>query len=273
MAARSVASIGQTGPVESIPVLEAKPPGPVLRTVGFFVPRIGQVMADIKPFTRYWSEQNQNALASDGPLLVAIGDSTAIGIGASAPANSYIGLLAQALTERDQQRWQVINLAQSGARARDGLDRQLPILERLTDSQSVDERDRVALSVCCIGSNDIVWSAGTRTIRDQLKALIGRLPTNSLVGTVAGGSARARLVNRAVRQAAAEAGHGLIEPWGEPGPPTSLRLASDRFHPNDLGYRLMTRPFARYLGAPEPELPEQFTSRSTESSDRDQGDG
>ncbi len=222
------------------------------------VPGIRRVSAQIEPYTRYWSDRNQVAASdADGPLLVAIGDSTAIGIGASAPSRSYIGLLGDALGHRDGRRWRIINLAQSGARVTDGLERQLPALAKLGEHGI--EPDVV---VCCLGSNDVVWSADTVGVRRRLQRLIADLPAASTVGLAAGVSPRARLVNRAVRQATIEAGHLLVDPWREPGPGPMERLAEDRFHPNDLGYVLMARPFARSLGAPEPE-PDPATRTGT----------
>lgn len=232
----------------AVPPLEPKLPGLGLRTLGRVVPGIRRVTAQIEPYTTWWSDQNQMAIRAEGPLLAVIGDSTALGIGASAPDRGYIGLLQRSLSDRDGQPWRVVNLAQSGARVADGLDRQLPILEDLQQSGQ-----RAAHVVCCIGTNDVVWSTDTVRVRDRLRTLIDGLPGDSVVGLVAGGSPRARLVNRAARAAAADAGCGLVDPWREPGPPAGERLAEDRFHPNDLGYSLMARPFARHLGAPEPE--------------------
>ena len=234
-----------------VPHLDAKLPGPGLRLAGLVLPGIRRVTAHIEPYTRWWSEQNQTALTDDGPLLAVIGDSTALGIGASAPDRSYVGLVQAALGRRDGKPWRVVNLAQSGARSADGLERQLPIVERLVaDGMQLDS------VICCVGTNDIVWSSDTTRVRERMRTLIGRLPGSAMVGLVAGGSPRARLVNRAVRGAAEEAGLATIDPWREPGPPAAERLAADRFHPNDVGYTLMARPFARHLGAPEPAVGE-----------------
>lgn len=220
------------------------------------------VSAQIPPYTRWWSDQNQTALHGPGPLLVVIGDSTAVGIGASAPDRGYVGQLRDALNARDgfgtaaagprpDGSWRVINLAQSGARVADGLERQLPILQQLIES-----RNRTpTLVISLLGSNDVFWSRETTVLRGRLRELIQQLPTESLVGLVAGGSPRAMLANRAIRSTAGQHGHRIINPWNEPGPPPQARLSYDRFHPNDIGYTMMSRPFARALGAPEPGLP------------------
>lgn len=235
--------------MNSVPPLHPKPPGVALRTLGLVVPGIRRVSAQIKPYTEWWSEQNQTALTTDGPLLAVIGDSTAIGIGASSPEHGYVGRLRDSLTERDAAPWRVVNLAQSGARVSDGLERQLPIVEELQRRPSPPD-----LTLCLIGTNDVVWSSDTTVLRDRLKRLIAGLPPESLVGVVAGGSPRARVANRAVRSAANSSGMSVIDPWREPGPPPPMRLAEDRFHPSDLGHALMARPFARHLDAPEPSI-------------------
>lgn len=230
-----------------MPALHPKPPGLALRSLGLVVPGIRKVSSQIEPYTSWWSDQNQVAINAAGPLLTVVGDSTALGIGASGPELGYVGLVRDALIERDEGPWRVVNLAQSGARAADGLDRQLPILTTL-----IEARGRPDLTICCIGTNDVVWSADTTALRERLRSLVAGLPAASLVALVAGGSPRARLANRALRGAAGEHGHSIVDPWREPGPPPQERLADDRFHPNDLGYRLMARPFTRELQAPEP---------------------
>jgi lysophospholipase L1-like esterase len=231
-----------------VPPLHPKPPGIGLRALSLVVPGIRRVSAQIEPYTNWWSEQNQVAVTeTDKPLLAVIGDSTAIGIGASSPDQGYIGRVQHALSERDKQPWRVVNLAQSGAKTDDGVDRQLPILEQLQATESAP-----AVVICSIGSNDVVWSTDTTGMRARLKTLIARLPDTALVALVAGESPRGRLANRTIKAAAAQRDLPVVNPWGEPGPPYQQRLAEDRFHPNDLGHLLMARPFARTLDAPEP---------------------
>ncbi len=242
--------------MDSVPALHAKPPGIGLRSLSFVLPGVRRISAQIKPYTAWWNEQNQHALTADGPLLAVIGDSTAIGIGASGPESGYIGRLRDALGERDGVRWRVINMAQSGARTADAIDRQLPVIEQLHELPTVPD-----LTICVVGTNDVVWSSETTELRERLKALIARLPDGSMVGPVVGGSQRARSANRAIRTTAAERGLPVVELWSEPGPPPTERVAQDRFHPNDLGPLLMSRPFARHLGAPEPLAPDVEGSR------------
>ncbi len=225
-----------------VPPLESKPPGLGLRALGLVLSGVRRVSAQVEPYTAWWNERNEQAMADDGPLLVVVGDSTAIGIGASSPDLGYVSLLRAALSKRDSATWRVINLGQSGARTEDAVERQLPIATQLAGE----------LTLCCVGTNDVVWSGDTGGPRRRLRTLIAELPTPMVIGTVAGGSLRARLVNRAIRDAVGGRGVTIVEPWGESGASPRERLAADRFHPNDLGYELMARRFARVLGAPEP---------------------
>ncbi|MGF1597689.1 MAG: SGNH/GDSL hydrolase family protein [Acidimicrobiales bacterium] len=236
----------------TVPSLEPIPPGPGLRLLARMVPAVGVVVEQIAPYTAWWDEQNQEASVADGPLLVAVGDSTAIGVGASHPALSYVGRLRHLLERHHGAPWRVINLARSGARLDDGLDRQVPILDQVRWAGG--EPDVV---VACLGTNDLVWGKEVTMLRERVRSLVDRLPPATVVGMVAGGSARAQLVNRAIRGRAGELGRTVVDPWAEPTPPGQRRLAGDRFHPNDLGYELMAIPFARALGL-DPPSPEHL---------------
>jgi len=248
-----------------VPRLVPRPPSPVLRLLGAAVRGIRAMTDQIEPYTAWWDEQNQQAANGSGPLLVAIGDSTAIGIGATAPANGYVGLLAGALSAGAPRQvpWRTINLGLSGARLEDALDRQLPILDDLAtrglEPQAV---------VCCIGTNDLVWGREVTKLQGRLATLAAGLPSTAVVGTLAGASARGRLANRALRNAADERGLRLVDPWAEPNPGTGQRLAADRFHPSDLGYQLMAVPFAKALDA-EPFLDRPALDPDTDAGPRD----
>ena len=136
-----------------------------------------------------------------------------------------------------------LNLGLSGARLQDALDRQLPILDDL-----VERGHPPAEVVCCVGTNDLVWGRDVSRLSTKLTSLVRDLPPRSVVGALSGGSARGRLANRALRTVAEERDLRLVDTWSEPNPGAGSRLASDRFHPNDLGYLLMARPFGRALG-------------------------
>ncbi len=217
-------------PVESVPPLNPRKLTLGLRALGAVFPGIRATKDQIIPYTEWWSVQNQGAVKGDGPLIVAIGDSISIGIGASHPSNSWVGQVARSLSERDGEKWRIVNLSIAGARIDDALERQLPLALELSPADLV---------MCCIGTNDIVWTPALASIRTGLRDLSETLPKNTIFGPVAGASPRARLSNRALRQAAQRHGQQVAEIWSTGGPRIRERMASDRFHPNDLGYELM----------------------------------
>ena len=235
--------------LDHLPPLTAKPPGLLLRVAGTLLDGVANVTDQVEPYTHWWNDRNQVSLGEDGPLAVVVGDSTALGIGASHPANGYIGRLIATLDDETalaaDKPWRVINLAQSGAKLDDGLTRQLPIALDIPTPELV---------VCCLGTNDLVWGIDTNGLRGKARRLVdgvialGAPVDRTVACAVAGGSARARLVNRTIRSAAADNGVLAANPWNEPGPGVSERLASDKFHPNDLGYSLMARALGRSFG-------------------------
>ena len=77
-------------------------------------------------YRRYWEESNERARRADGPLWVAVGDSTAQGIGASAPDRGYVGQLLARLRDEQHRPWRVVNLSATGARIVDVAREQVP---------------------------------------------------------------------------------------------------------------------------------------------------
>lgn len=229
--------------MDSVPPLIVKPSGRGLRAIGLVVRGVRRVGRQIEPYTNWWSEQNQLAVAADGPLWVCIGDSTCLGIGASSPEMGWVGRTLETLHESDPS-WRVINLAMSGARIVDSLQIHAPILAEL-----VAEGHQPALTTACVGTNDVLWGRTNVTeLRDQVEDLADRLPRPAVMSTIAGSSSRVVLTNRALKQAATDRALVLVDPWREPGEGGVFdRVAEDRFHPNDFGHQLMSDAFVRSI--------------------------
>ena len=225
-----------------MPPLVVNPSGRGLRTIGLAIRGVRRVRHQIEPYTNWWSDQNQEALAADGPLWVSIGDSTCLGIGASAPDVGWVGRIRDNLRESDPA-WRVINLAMSGARLSDALRDHLPIVEDL-----VSDGQHPHLTTACVGTNDVIWGRVQVTdLRSQVEELARRVPRPAVVATIAGSSSRVALTNRALKQAATGNELELVDPWREPGPGVFERVADDRFHPNDIGHQLMADAFLRSI--------------------------
>ena len=188
---------------------------------------------------RWWNEQH----SKPGELLyVAIGDSAAQGVGASRPGRGYVGMIAAFVRERTGSTVRVVNLSVSGARLRDAITSQLPVLAQL---------DPDILTVA-IGANDVAGFDPERFER-ELTTIFDALPSHAIVSEVPAfyiGAAekRARDANVIVHRLADARGfevaplHRMTRSQG--GARYALnQVAADFFHPNDRGYRVWASAF------------------------------
>ena len=185
---------------------------------------------------RYW---NQLAAREGEVLFVAIGDSTAQGIGARDPSGSYVGQLERMLGAR----LRVVNLSISGARLSDVISALLPRLAQLDTEH--------ALVTFAAGANNIADFEPDRFRRD-LATIFDALPSHALVAElpsfyVRPYQAKVREANRILHELADQRDlaviplHGATNQFG----PVALMThhARDLFHPNDRGYRIWARTF------------------------------
>jgi lysophospholipase L1-like esterase len=191
---------------------------------------------DCQAFASHWQAHNERIRGQQGPLWVALGDSTAQGLGAPTPDDGYVGQVLAGLRQRTGLPWRVLNLAVSGSLTRDVLHRQLP---RLPDAP--------ALVTCGIGVNDTLYTAPSRLFGD-LRTLIAALPGQAvlldlplpagfwgLLGRA--GVPYVTRINRTIHAAAAARGLPVAEVSAHFTPPWAGKFASDCFHPSQVGYR------------------------------------
>ncbi|MEM7275341.1 MAG: SGNH/GDSL hydrolase family protein [Actinomycetota bacterium] len=219
--------------------LRTPEPGRLLRW-GWWLPGVESTSQQVLDASRHWQLEARIALGADRPLLVALGDSLAQGVGAYHPTMGHVGRLQAALSTEGAPQ-PVLNLSRSGARIADVIDTQLPALA------TVDQE--AALVVCTVGSNDLVRSFRLRRTRRELRRLLTALPPGAVMATVPDrGSLIAARFNRSLRAAVADHPVELADvaarltTWRD-------RRAADRFHPNDLGYRLWVEAFEPFLPA------------------------
>lgn len=188
----------------------------------------------------YWSAPQGQ---SGGLLYVALGDSTAQGIGASRPDRGYVGLLAQRLRESTGQPVQVVNLSRSGARISDVLDRQLPALAAMVR--------RPDLLTVAIGGNDVRAYDRTR-FGKQAERLAAALPAGAYVADTpyfmhgrwerdarqAAGALTDAVTDRGLRSVPL---HEALRAQGLRAMLT--QFAADWFHPNDRGHEVWAEAF------------------------------
>lgn len=212
-----------------------RPTGPVLRLLGLLLPGVREVQRQVEPYAEAWSSHNQRALQQPGPRWVVLGDSMAQGVGASGPAGGWVGQLADRLAATGHE-LSLVNLSATGARVRDVIDQQLPVLAALGAP--------VPLVTVLIGSNDLFGRRRRgRELPDAMRELVAGLPSGAVVATLPQPRAAARRANRWI-DAAAAAGRIRLVDLRVHGPESWRgRLAPDRFHPNDAGYAALADAF------------------------------
>lgn len=194
------------------------------------LPGVRRIAEQIPAVAASWFARNEAALAAGLPLWVALGDSTAQGIGTSHLDNSYIGILHSHIGDDIA----VVNLSATGARIGDVLATQLPRLAALPR--------RAVLVTCSVGSNDLLKASTPARFGREYeemcaqieshtpRAIVSGLPTSAI-------SVSGRLANRSVRETAHRHGFAVADINRHFRGPYFRKLASDRFHPNDRGYR------------------------------------
>lgn len=200
--------------------------------------RLWHLRQEVERYRRYWSLPRGEP---GGLLYVALGDSTAQGIGASGPDKGYVGLIANRLRAATGRPVQVVNLSRTGARVHDVVADQLPKLAGLTP-------DVVTVAV---GGNDIRHYDAAR-FRSDVDALIAGLPANAVVGDVPwfmhGGTGRhSAEAADYVTQIAESRGlsvAGLHHAMQRRGWASMLTdFSADWFHPSNRGYRIWANAF------------------------------
>ncbi len=124
--------------------------------------------ASLKGFAEYWAKQNKTA--SGTFTYVALGDSTAQGIGSDKPTSSYVGLLADRIAQQTGQKVRLINLSVSGAKIDDVLNKQIPELKNY-------HPDIVTVEV---GANDLA-NYKPEQFKSSFEKLVSQLPENTYI--------------------------------------------------------------------------------------------
>jgi len=210
-----------------------------------FVTENAATLNDTLPVNSKWW---RDRAAEGGDLVyVAIGDSTAQGIGASRPGLSYVGLIAEQVAEATGRVVHVVNLSVSGATTALAVRDQLPKFGRY----------RPDLVTVSIGANDIaLWDAAD--FDRNIRTIFAALPPHAIVADLPcfylpRNERKVAEANRMLR-AAARDHHLRVVPLHEHTRRQGLRgilteFARDMFHPNDAGYRVWAGAFRPAVAA------------------------
>lgn len=200
-------------------------------------------LAEMQPVTAAWWRERRKQAGEFHYL--ALGDSTAQGIGASIPGRSYVGQLADRIEAQLGTPIAVTNLGVSGAPTRLCVRDQLPRAEKVLAKHTPD------LVTLAIGANDIAeWNPvafhrNLNTILDVLppKTIVSELPCFHLPW-----NDRKVIEANGMVHAIAEARGLAVVPLYEATRRRGLtgiftEFAEDAFHPNDRGYEIWADTF------------------------------
>lgn len=204
-------------------------------------------LAEMQPVTAAWWRERRKQQGDF--FYLALGDSTAQGIGASTPGRSYVGQLADRVETQLGAPIAVTNLGVSGAPTRLCVRDQLPKAEKILAKRTPD------LVTLAIGANDIAeWDPlgfhrNIGTILDVLPAdtIVAELPCFHLPWN----DRKVLEANRMLHTIAAARGVTVVPLYdatrkrGLPGILTEF--AQDAFHPNDRGYEVWADTFWPYV--------------------------
>jgi lysophospholipase L1-like esterase len=211
--------------------------------VGWEVIALVKLKLSVHRYAAYWQAAAERTRPPRALMYVALGDSTAQGVGASRPENGYVGLFAKQLAEGSGRPVHVINLSRSGAEVGDVLFKQVPAMR----AQSL----RPDVVTVAIGANNVpVFDEQHFT--EQFTDLAGALPKGTLVadlpwfgGRRHGQSETARHMSRIVRRVVAR--YRQLVPveleQATQGADSPRMYAADFFHPSDHAYRVWAGAF------------------------------
>lgn len=211
--------------------------------------KVAAVEAQREPHAEFWDQWNVEAVKADGPLWIALGDSTSQGIGSPDPQMSWIPLVLNRLRSHTGDPWRVVNLAMTGAQFADIVEYQLPRIDALKAAGQTAQ-----LMTHLAGANNLMAPATWPEATKELRVILDAMPNRSVVARVgvhhAGNSLMARKLNRTIEALAVEKSFELFWPWKWP----SLDgMGDDKWHPGPKGYGYMTDTiFERVIAAVEP---------------------
>ena len=118
----------------------------------------------------YWQARMREPMPPNGLRLVAIGDSSAIGVGADRPTDGFVGRIAGYVAERTGRPVHIANVSVGGATAADIVSAQLPQVE-------LDTADLVIVA----HSADLTSRVPRDVFRADLARLVDALPAQRTV--------------------------------------------------------------------------------------------
>jgi acyl-CoA thioesterase-1 len=207
----------------------------VLGIIGFLV--VSELLAllwlysTVSTYKNYWI---QKAKEPGEITYLALGDSTAQGIGASSPSRGYVGLIASRLESQTNKKVRVINLSKTGANMKDYLADQAPLIQQI-------KADIVTIE---IGANDVT-GLEPDSFRSDFKKVLATLPDGAYVANMPRFNSRPSSTNKAIQASMIIEEELKLWPQLEfvdlqrqtTEHQSIFGFAPDLFHPNNISYK------------------------------------
>jgi len=185
----------------------------------------------VNTYKNYWIAK---AKQTGDITYLALGDSTAQGIGATSPERGYVGLIASSLHVQTHKTVRIINLSKTGATMNDYLKDQAP---KIRDVKA----DIVTIE---IGANDVA-NFNADKYRSDFKRVLASLPEGAFVANMPvfnsrpGSSNKARLASDIIQEELkAYTQLHFVDLQKQTSEHQSIfGFAPDLFHPNNFSYK------------------------------------
>jgi acyl-CoA thioesterase-1 len=212
----------------------------ILIATAYFLIVRAKFRSEVSRYDQFWEQASQQRQEKGGITYVALGDSTAQGIGASSPEEGYVWQFAQELSAQTGKKVRIVNLSKTGATTADVLANQLPQVAGLAPD----------IVTTAIGANDIYAGVSTDQLSRNLQQLIAALPPHAIVAEIpylrwTRRNAGVVAINAEIKKEAAARGLAFA-PLYQITRSTRFQIDAywlDFFHPSDKGYRNWTSAF------------------------------
>lgn len=197
-----------------------------------------ELSTQVGRYKNYWQRNNSRPVNPSDILYVALGDSTAQGIGASHPDKSYPGVIKANLAEKEGQPVHLVNLSKSGAKIKDVLTTQLPAMQKL----GINEKTVITIE---IGANDIAKFEPAK-FESEMDELMSKLPAQTVIsdipyfgdGRLHNKEPDVQAANTIMYKLAAKHGFELAPLHAKMKRNGGIKtFAADWFHPSNYAYR------------------------------------
>jgi acyl-CoA thioesterase-1 len=223
-----------------------------LVSLGFWLIKLLYLHITKYTFKSYWLKHNQKT-ATDGELIyVVLGDSTAQGIGAISPKQSFPYLVARWLQKQTGRPVRIINLSLSGAKVQNVIQDQIPQLNRIGPPHIV---------TVAVGANNI-FKFNAESFESQMRTLLMMLPRESYIATVPsfGGFWQSQdwkcvQASQLIEKLVKATNHHTADMYNDTHSHTNVfDYAPDIFHPNARAYKKWAVTFEKAMAQRIPEL-------------------